>query len=315
MAHSWDIPPGTVTTRAVVAARFGGSTQGGIQPSTQSPNVMLYSDPTSGRVHGYNFDGWASDGSAFYYTGEGQLGDQRLVKGNRAVLQHLDHGRALRVFEAAGKSAGPGGKPQRYIGAFQVDPEAPYRREEAPDREGAGRSVLVFRLIAEAVQAQLPRITDANPRTTSTAHFIASENNVVREFPVSAREASTAERREAQLVAQLEGQLRAAGHSIGRLKLMPSGSSSVMWTDTFDTTTRRLYEAKGVSTRMAVRLAIGQLLDYRRFVDDVRGMTIVLPVRPAEDLVHLVQSCGMELLYTGETGLIREDAHSLEATL
>lgn len=54
----------------------------------------------------------------------------------------------MRVFEAAGGKQ-TGGVPQRYLGAYKVDPAAPYRFETAPDRLGAQRQVMVFRLIPD----------------------------------------------------------------------------------------------------------------------------------------------------------------------
>lgn len=305
MPEEWDLQPGSITTRAQVAARYGGATQGGIQPSTQSPNVMVYTDPRAGRQHGYNFDGWSQDRSAFYYTGEGQTDDQRMIAGNRAILEHAADGRVLRLFEAVGPAIGRGGKPQRYLGAFRVDPAAPFRREDAPDRTGALRSVLVFRLLPMEPHSHTTAPGDViapEPETGAVAAFVASEQNAESQFPVSAQPASTAERREAELMRQLEAHLRLAGHTVGRLKLTPPGSSTVLWTDTYDQTTGRLFEVKGVSTRMAVRLAIGQLLDYRRFTPDPRRLAIALPVRPAEDLVELVRSCDMELVYPSGPG-------------
>src|SRR3954453_23235682 len=43
--------------------------------------------------------------------------------------------------------------------------------------------------------------------------------------------------------------------------------------------------------RGAIRMALGQLLDYRRFVE-VDRCAILLPTEPREDLVRLVQSVG-----------------------
>ena len=125
--NDWTIDPGTITTRAAVSAEFGGATQGGIQPSARTPNVLLYSDPAAGAQHGYRFDGFGSDG-AYYSTGEGQQGSQQLVKGNRAVLNHALDGRALRLFEAQGGKR-PGGKQQVYLGEFALDMDDPYRTD------------------------------------------------------------------------------------------------------------------------------------------------------------------------------------------
>ena len=46
-----------------------------------------------------------------------------------------------------------------------------------------------------------------------------------------------------------------------------------MFCDLYDKTTRTLYEAKGTTTRMAMRMAIGQLADYARFAD-VRRLAV-----------------------------------------
>lgn len=130
--------------------RFGGSRFGGIQPSRRSPNVLIYSDPIQGEQHGYNYDGWDPDPASpvYYYTGEGQVGDQDpAAKGNGAILNHLETGRSLRLFEAAGPSRS-GGKPQRYVGEFHVDPSDPWQFREAPDRVGDQRHVVVFKLVA-----------------------------------------------------------------------------------------------------------------------------------------------------------------------
>jgi hypothetical protein len=48
MAQTWEESPGTVMTRAERQAKYGGSTQGGIQPSATSPNVFLLSDRVAG---------------------------------------------------------------------------------------------------------------------------------------------------------------------------------------------------------------------------------------------------------------------------
>jgi hypothetical protein len=147
----WEFEIGDLTTRREVMERYGGSRFGGIEPSNKTPNVLIYSDPQQGTQHGYNYDGWDPDPASpiYYYTGEGQRGDQNPEsKGNGAILRHLDTGRSLRLFEAAGPNRG-GGKPQLYVGEFHVDPADPWRYREAPDRDGKIRNVVVFKLVAE----------------------------------------------------------------------------------------------------------------------------------------------------------------------
>jgi hypothetical protein len=70
----WNLLPGQRIQRKQLHALFGGSRQGGIGPSSKSPNVFLFTDPETGMQHGY-VDGWQAD-QCFHYTGEGQRGDQ-----------------------------------------------------------------------------------------------------------------------------------------------------------------------------------------------------------------------------------------------
>jgi hypothetical protein len=48
----------------------------------RTPNVLLFTDPATGRQDGY-WDGWVND-EVFHYTGEGQHGDQRLERTRRS---------------------------------------------------------------------------------------------------------------------------------------------------------------------------------------------------------------------------------------
>jgi hypothetical protein len=50
-----------------------------------------------------------------------------------------------------------------------------------------------------------------------------------------------------------------------------------------------LIEAKASVTRDTVRMAIGQLADYGRFVPGA-ARAILLPERPADDLISLLES-------------------------
>ena len=147
---TWLLEPGEITTRSEIKAAYGGTIYGGIEPSRTSPNILIYTDPVQGALHGYNYDGWdpVAEG-VFFYTGEGRSGDQRMVDGNKAILEHFETARTLRLFEAVDGKQRPGGKLQRYVGAFRVDQADPWRYEPAPDSEGKQRKVIVFRLIAE----------------------------------------------------------------------------------------------------------------------------------------------------------------------
>jgi len=72
----------------------------------------------------------------YRYTGEGQSGDQQLVRGNKALLS----GEKLLLFSREDA------KSWIFIGEVGLDTE-PFEIVSAPDRNGNLRKVLVFRFI------------------------------------------------------------------------------------------------------------------------------------------------------------------------
>lgn len=62
-----------------------------------------------------------------------------------------------------------------------------------------------------------------------------------------------------------------------------------MYADLFNSATNELVEAKATSDRVAVRMAIGQLADYRRFVGDEVACKVLLPAEPIRDLIDLLE--------------------------
>ena len=77
-----------------------------------------------------------------------------------------------------------------------------------------------------------------------------------------------------------------------------------LFTDLYDATTGTLIEAKGSAERNSIRMAIGQLADYKRFVDGgkPRHVAVLLPTQPRPDLQDLLKRQGIELIYPGEKG-------------
>jgi hypothetical protein len=148
MAES-HMQPGMTATRAEIRNLYGGSLQGGIVPSATTNNVLLFSHPAVGHRYGH-YDGWVAEedehGPIFEYTGAGVTGDQTFERGNKAILNHVEAGRSLRVFTAVGPVPGSQTMLHRYVGEFKVDAEQPYILRQAPDNSGHSRNVIVFRL-------------------------------------------------------------------------------------------------------------------------------------------------------------------------
>lgn len=136
-AEPWELKAGDRIRRDEVHARFGGGRKA-ISPCRETPNVLIFSDPTSGPARGL-FDRWDDEEKVFLLSGEGPKGDQTFVRGNSAVLNHRTEGRALRLFEGSRGTV-------TYAGEFALaDP--PYRMDEAYETGGPLRQVILFRLV------------------------------------------------------------------------------------------------------------------------------------------------------------------------
>ncbi|MGX5770580.1 hypothetical protein ACWKWN_07500 [Microbacterium trichothecenolyticum] len=106
--------------------------------------------------------------------------------------------------------------------------------------------------------------------------------------------------REHALVNALRAALTARGHEVARWRIRTPGGS-LLFTDIYDTTERVLYEAKAWSDRDSVRMAVGQLLDYRRYVD-AAFLAVLLPDRPPSDMISLLEELGIGLVFPGSPG-------------
>lgn len=312
MRSEWNMAVGTRMTRDERRAQYGGATYGGIEPSAQTPNVFVYSDPSRGIAYGYNFDGWAPDSDCFLYTGEGRTGAQTLTDGNKALINHREDGRALRIFVEDGTVEGSNTKIHRYLGEFEVDREEPYVWETAPDVNGNLRPVIVFRL--NPIDAEQPtELTLSKTPEIAIPHVSQVPlESVNTEFAHrNGQDAAQVERRESQLVGRLCEFLEAQGCELTRWRLRPEGERFALFTDPFWVQGPELFEVKSTTSRESVRMAIGQLFDYRRFIGiENLKLTVVLPSRPIADLVRLLDSVGVGCVYEGESGAFHRASNS-----
>lgn len=125
--------------RRDIHARYGGQQQGGIATPSEAPFVILFSND-AGEQYGYQ-DDWVEDGT-FAYTGEGQQGDQQLIRGNAAIHDHVANGKDLLLFRATSDTG-----MYRYLGCFSY---AGHELDRRPDRDDKERSVIVFHLLPNA---------------------------------------------------------------------------------------------------------------------------------------------------------------------
>jgi hypothetical protein len=273
------LKPAARIRRKLLRTLLGGSGQGGINATNKSPNIFIFADPATGIEHGY-VDGWKDDG-CFHYTGMGQRGDQEMTHGNGSILNHKSTGRALRLFDGSRDVV-------RYMGEFELDSRQPYYFADAPETDhGPLRQVIVFRL--RAVDALQPTSVAAAPPESPLVTEIEIEEQHTKTM-VIARTAGEvqAERREAELVLRLKQYLKEKGLKATSNRLAPGNREAGFRTDAYVKELNLLIEAKADSSRESFRMAIGQLADYRRFLDAPR-CAILLPSQPRHDLLKLAE--------------------------
>lgn len=295
---------GELYTREDLVLEYGGSVQsGGIVPGIKSNTVFVFTDPSEGEQFGYVYDGFSPDGTVLYYTGAGQSGDQVEKGSNSPIVTHAAKGRSLHAFVADGRVPGKQTKRQRYIGEFILDPGLPYVRRAAPtkpvrrDEKPATRTVIVFRLLPVSVISDevFEAVGVSEVARDKLTLEVPVEVNSTFFYETSGHEGVTSVRRESQLVDEFMASQR--GHDFSRWSIAIAQEPPLL-TDIYDKTDRVLYEAKALSGRTDVRMAVGQLYDYRRHVnvDDLK-CSVLLPKRPKADLRDLLHSAGLGLAF------------------
>jgi 5-methylcytosine-specific restriction protein A len=114
---------------------YGGQGQGGNSTPSKHAMVLVFTSD-AGEHYGYQ-DQFRPDGT-FWYTGEGQVGDMEMLRGNAAIHDHEEAGKQLHLFEYVKKAH------VRYLGEAQCVGE---HLEERPDREGNTRNAIIFHLV------------------------------------------------------------------------------------------------------------------------------------------------------------------------
>jgi hypothetical protein len=193
-----------------------------------------------------------------------------------------------------------------YVDEFEIDDAEPFYRTDAPETGGGPlREVIVFRLRPKNIPVPEPSSKLATVLTGPPMTDVQIEQQYTEKAYVApSRKPYEAERREQKLVLALDAHLRALGHEVSRQRILPPGEARPLFTDLYDATTGLLVEAKGTVERNAIRMAIGQLADYRRFIDggQPNHLAVLVPVEPRKDLCDLLISAGIDLIYPTEAG-------------
>ena len=120
--------------RSEIHAIYGGQRQGGISTPSKFPMIFLFTGE-SGNEYGYK-DEYKENG-IFWYTGEGQVGDMKMTKGNRAIKDHVRNNKIIYLFEYVSQGN------VKYLGeAYYLS----YHIEPRPDVNNNFRKAFIFEL-------------------------------------------------------------------------------------------------------------------------------------------------------------------------
>ncbi|MFE4859392.1 restriction endonuclease [Streptomyces sp. NPDC056670] len=204
-----------------------------------------------------------------------------MIDGNLNILEHQQQNRSLELFKSTSKGV------VARLGQFVLDEKQPHYTTDAPGIDGVIRTVIMFRL--RPVDKAAPKVDLApSPAPSTQVEDVAIEQQNVELMTVSpSGKSRQSERREAKLVKAYGRYLASRGHDFSRKKIVPEGEVKALYTDLYDLTDGVLIEAKANVTREAIRMAIGQLFDYRRHLDPKPEIALLLPSKPRLDLLKL----------------------------
>lgn len=292
---SWPLEPGDVVLRRELHERFGGSRQNGIVTLPGQDDILIFSG-SGGSSHGYAVhEGYREDGS-FGYTGEGQVGDQEFLRGNKAIRDSAANGKRLQLFTVEGTRA-------QYVGEFTTG-EPTYRVETIPDRNGSPRKGIIFNLVP--VSADMSLLGEPEGPLLNGAEVLSW-------MPPDASDIVIAQTEEAppgeRVVSRIEMQLQADFGEWSRerndppSRLLLRSDGATIEPDLYLAGSGFIVEAKKSISRNLVRTAIGQVLDYTHVAERhgtaARPM-VLLPGRPAPDLMTLMSKLGITVAFRGD---------------
>jgi 5-methylcytosine-specific restriction protein A len=120
--------------RRDIHGRFSGQSRGGISTPTTAKLIFIFTSD-AGKAFGYE-DTFKPDGT-FWYTGEGQVGDMRMIRGNAALANHRADGKSVLLYESTSDEQ------VRFLGEVEC---LGHHFEDRPDRDGSQRRAIIFHL-------------------------------------------------------------------------------------------------------------------------------------------------------------------------
>ncbi len=158
-----------------------------------------------------------------------------------------------------------------------------------------------LRLEAESIVASTDVSASSIAKDAHGRYLLARDAPVdgggAAEYEAAAGSGGRRSRSESVLVEAYAAHLMARGHKVTGRHYLVEGEARILRADLFIRDPDVLVEAKASDARHAVRMAIGQLADYRRFEPSEPEAAVLLPRRPLKDLERLLAGLGIGLVW------------------
>jgi hypothetical protein len=153
---------------------------------------------------------------------------------------------------------------------------------------------------AQAIRAGSRAIAGSAAASTATDRPV--EDAGTSTYETAGAEGGTRTRSEHDLVRRYADWLSASGvTAVSRLYRVP-GLARPFLCDVFLPEKNALIEAKSTDRREAIRMAIGQLLDYQYLEGTQRKLAVLLPYPPAAEARNLLDSLGIGAIWPFSEG-------------
>ncbi|WP_370362114.1 hypothetical protein [Catenulispora sp. MAP12-49] len=207
---------------------------------------------------------------------------------NSVVLSAWEHGRPLHVMEYI-----TWGAPLRYVDAFILDDVVD---EVAPS--GGRTTDFVLKPVNAATHSpdQWRCIGDH-----LKVRLVTVERHTLLTEPAGVAMDELGLRPEALLEKLFSRFVIKQGFPVWRFEIRHTADCSPLYTDVWIGGLNLLVEAKSSASRDSVRMALGQLLDYTRFLDKP-AQAILVPSRPEGDVLELARSQGTPVIWPASDG-------------
>jgi hypothetical protein len=164
---------------------------------------------------------------------------------------------------------------------------------------------------AEDIRERLAAGAIQPASATSRVTDVAIEQQHTETFPVTpSGQPRSAERAEQRLVLRYGQYMEGKGVCVRRKRYLPAGEVRPIYCDIWVEARRALIEAKNSDRRDAVRQAIGQLYDYRRFHGPPVHLAVLFPYKPNADRMDLLSTAGAAAVWPHGHGF-RDSAKGL----